>query len=50
MDRTTITLHTRFKIGAVDPRVFGGFLEHMGRAVYEGVYEPDSPYAGALPE
>ncbi len=31
--------------GPVDPRIFGGFLEHMGRAVYEGVYQPDSIHA-----
>ena len=42
MQTTTITLHTDFQIGAVDPRIFGGFLEHMGRAVYEGVYDPES--------
>ena len=42
---TTITLHTKFQIGAVDPRIFGGFLEHMGRAVYEGVYDPDCALA-----
>ncbi len=42
---TTITLHTRYQIGAVDPRVFGGFLEHMGRAVYQGVYDPSSAHA-----
>ena len=42
MEPTTITLHTKFQIGAVDPRIFGGFLEHMGRAVYQGVYDPDS--------
>jgi alpha-N-arabinofuranosidase len=41
METTTITLHTKFQIGQVDPRIFGGFLEHMGRAVYEGVYDPD---------
>ena len=41
MQDTTITLHSRFQIGPVDPRIFGGFLEHMGRAVYEGVYDPD---------
>ncbi len=45
MMNTTITLHTGFQIGPVDPRIFGGFLEHMGRAVYEGVYQPDSPWA-----
>ncbi len=47
MEPTTITLHTAFAIGEVDRRIFGGFLEHMGRAVYEGVYDPDSPHADA---
>ena len=41
----TIYLNSKFKVGEVDPRIFGGFLEHMGRAVYEGVYEPSSPHA-----
>ncbi|MCK4898876.1 MAG: hypothetical protein KAS38_08870, partial [Anaerolineales bacterium] len=41
MDKTIITLHTKFQIGSVDARIFGGFLEHLGRAVYEGVYDPD---------
>ena len=45
MDPTTITLHTRFQVGPVDPRIFGGFLEHMGRAVYQGVYDPKSAHA-----
>ncbi len=34
-----------FQIGEVSPLIFGGFLEHMGRSVYEGVYDPDSPLA-----
>jgi alpha-N-arabinofuranosidase len=45
METTRVHLHTRFPIGTVDPRLFGGFLEHMGRAVYEGVYEPGSAHA-----
>jgi alpha-N-arabinofuranosidase len=32
-------------IDVVDPRVFGGFLEHMGRSIYEGVYQPGSKHA-----
>jgi alpha-L-arabinofuranosidase len=28
-----------------DRRLFGAFLEHLGRAVYTGVYEPGSPLA-----
>ena len=42
METTTIHLHSAFQVGSVDPRLFGGFLEHMGRAVYEGVYDPAS--------
>ena len=43
MDVTKITLHTGFQIGEVDERIFGGFLEHMGRCIYEGVYHPAEP-------
>ena len=41
MKETAIKLHSDFQIDQVDPRIFGGFLEHVGRAVYEGVYDPD---------
>jgi alpha-N-arabinofuranosidase len=47
METTRILLHPFYKIGPVDPRVFGGFLEHLGRAVYEGVYDPGSRHADA---
>jgi alpha-N-arabinofuranosidase len=42
MQETSIVLHTEYQIGRVDPHIFGGFLEHMGRAVYGGVYDPES--------
>ena len=29
----------------IDRRIFGSFLEHLGRAIYTGVYQPDSPLA-----
>ncbi len=45
MDQTRITLHPDYVVAPVDPRVFGGFLEHWGRAIHEGVYQPDSPHA-----
>ena len=45
MAATTVRLHTAFQIGEVDERVFGGFLEHLGRAVYGGVYDPDCAHA-----
>jgi alpha-L-arabinofuranosidase len=34
-----------FVIGQVDRRLFGSFVEHMGRCVYGGIYEPGHPAA-----
>lgn len=45
MDRTRVFLHTRHKVGRVDRRIFGGFVEHLGRAIYGGLYDPDSAHA-----
>ncbi len=45
MDPTKIFLDREFQIAAVDSRIFGGFLEHIGRAVYEGIYDPQSKHA-----
>ncbi len=41
-----ITLHKDFQVGEIDPRLYGSFIEHLGRAVYEGIYEPGHPSAG----
>jgi alpha-N-arabinofuranosidase len=30
-------------IAPISPLLFGGFAEHMGRCVYEGIYDPKSP-------
>ena len=48
MKKSTLHLHTSFVVDKVDPRVFGGFLEHLGRAVYEGVFQPESKNADEL--
>ncbi|MFL6101157.1 MAG: alpha-N-arabinofuranosidase [Actinomycetales bacterium] len=32
-------------IGAISPRLYGSFIEHLGRAVYDGIYEPTHPSA-----
>jgi alpha-N-arabinofuranosidase len=34
-------------IGVVDGRLFGSFVEHMGRAIYGGIYEPGHRTADA---
>jgi alpha-N-arabinofuranosidase len=38
-------LDPAFGVGAVERRLFGSFVEHMGRSVYTGIYEPGHPAA-----
>lgn len=40
MRSTTIIADKAYKIASVDRRLFGSFIEHLGRAVYGGIYEP----------
>lgn len=40
-----VALDGDFTIGEIDRRLFGSFVEHMGRCVYTGVYEPEHPSA-----
>lgn len=40
-----IKLDLEKKIGEIDRRIFGSFIEHLGRAVYGGIYEPTHPTA-----
>jgi alpha-L-arabinofuranosidase len=37
-----VYLDTNRITAAIDPNLFGSFLEHLGRAIYEGVYDPGS--------
>lgn len=43
----SVTLAASRKISAIDPRLYGSFIEHLGRAVYYGIYEPGHPSADA---
>ena len=45
MKKATMILDKDYIIGRVDPRIYGSFIEHLGRAVYGGIYEPDHPTA-----
>ena len=40
MKKAEIIIDKNFQIGKTDKRIFGSFIEHMGRAVYEGIYQP----------
>jgi alpha-N-arabinofuranosidase len=43
--KATAILHPNYPIGEIDPRISGSFLEHLGRAIYTGIYEPGHPNA-----
>lgn len=45
MKSATLTADPSFRLGPVDPRLFGSFVEHMGRCVYTGIFEPGHPTA-----
>ena len=45
--RVRLHLHRHFVLSDVDPRLFGGFIEHLGRAIYGGIYEPGHSSADA---
>jgi len=43
----TATIDPDFVIAPVPRRLFGSFVEHMGRGVYGGIFEPGHPEADA---
>ncbi|MBO7738991.1 MAG: alpha-N-arabinofuranosidase, partial [Oscillospiraceae bacterium] len=43
--KAALYIDKHFPVGEVDKRIFGSFVEHLGRSVYEGVYQPESPFA-----
>ncbi|SEP74601.1 arabinosylfuranosidase ArfA [Microlunatus flavus] len=45
MTRARIVVDRDFTLGEVPRRIFGSFVEHMGRCVYTGVFEPGHPAA-----
>ncbi len=45
MTAARLTVDPRLPIGPVRRRLFGGFVEHLGRHVYDGIHEPGHPEA-----
>jgi alpha-N-arabinofuranosidase len=47
MFQATLTVDRDFDIAPLDRRLFGVFVEHLGRGVYNGLHEPGHPTADA---
>jgi alpha-N-arabinofuranosidase len=45
MRKVNVSFHRDFAIGETDRRLFGAFIEHLGRCVYGGIFEPGHPKA-----
>lgn len=45
MKKGRIILDRDYQVAETDPRIFGSFIEHLGRAVYEGIYQPGNRFA-----
>ncbi len=43
--RASVTAHRDFTVSKIDDRLYSAFLEHLGRAIYTGIYEPGHPTA-----
>ena len=44
---TRVVIDSTRVIAPIDRNIFGSFLEHLGRAIFEGVYDPKSKFADA---
>ena len=42
-----IKIDTERAVGEMDPHLFGNFAEHLGRCIYGGIYDEESPLADA---
>ena len=47
MKQAKIIIDKDFQVSPIDKRIYGSFIEHLGRAVYEGIYQPGHPTADA---
>ena len=45
--KARVTASAAYAVADIDKRLYGSFLEHLGRAVYTGIYEPGHPQADA---
>jgi len=45
MKQATLILDKDYVVGDIDKRIYGSFIEHLGRAVYTGIYQPGHPTA-----
>src|SRR5690606_25696371 len=43
--KAKMVVDKEYRISEIDKRIYGSYIEHLGRAVYGGIYEPGHPTA-----
>ncbi|WP_206880996.1 alpha-N-arabinofuranosidase [Alicyclobacillus mali (ex Roth et al. 2021)] len=43
--KARMAIDPAYRLAETDPRIYGSFIEHLGRAVYGGIYDPGHPAA-----
>ena len=43
MLKAEVRIDPRRRLGVIDRNIYGGFIEHLGRCIYGGIYDPGSP-------
>lgn len=46
--KATIYIDPMYKVDGIDPKIYSSFVEHLGRAVYDGIYSPGHASADSL--
>lgn len=41
--KAKMIIDKEYRVAEVDKRIYGSFIEHLGRAVYDGLYQPGNP-------
>ena len=45
-----ISVYPSVRLNKIDENIYGGFVEHMGRCIYGGLYDPENPNADLIDE
>jgi len=45
MKKAKMIIDREYRISEINERIYGSFIEHLGRAVYQGIYQPGHPTA-----
>lgn len=48
MKRANMVIDKDYAISKIDKRLYGSFIEHLGRAVYDGIYSPGHEAADSM--